>query len=211
MMVATTPPTTGVPTTSEDRFFDPHVRSALFTYCVGCHASPGDPAYAAFPLSGFPSDTASFTETVNRVDAANPEGSLLLQKATNAVPLQGGPVLRTSDVGYEYILNWIRQGQIRDQFVNAPRTFTRNIQPILDRQCYGCHSGGAGGYGLSGDVTANYQGFLAITDPVTPTNSRALRKNDGRIGHNGGAPWVGTSPDRAVVIQWLVDGRRFSQ
>ncbi|MBL4850199.1 MAG: hypothetical protein JKY65_32120 [Planctomycetes bacterium] len=210
---AAPPPATGgnapIPTTSEDRYYNPHVRGTLLNYCTSCHASSSNQAALnAYELSGFPTDPMSFNNTKDRTNDLDPEASLLLQKALGNNH-GGGAILKRSDVGYAWLVNWIRQGSRLDEFENAPRTFARNIQPILDRGCFGCHSGGAGGFRIGTDLQANYQQMLSVTETAVPTNSRVIQKCDGGISHTGGAPWAVGRPERDVVIQWIVDGRRF--
>lgn len=213
----TTPPTSGnttpIPTTSEDRYYNPHVRSVLLTYCTSCHANSNNPAaLAAYELSGFPTDINSFNETRSRTNDMDPEASLLMQKALGNLSHGGGKVLDRSDAGYEYLVNWVRQGARLDEFVNAPRTFARDIQPILNRSgCFGCHSGGAGGYTVGNDLMTNYNEFLSVTETGNPANSRVILKNDGGLNHVGGAPWTPGRAERDVVLEWIQDGRRYAQ
>ena len=213
----TTPPptTTGgnaaIPTTSEDRYYNPHVRGTLLNSCTSCHASSANPAAVnAYELSGFPTDAMSFNNTKDRTNDLDPESSLLLQKALGNLNHGGGAVLKRTDIGYAWIVNWIRQGSRLDEFVNAPRTFVRNIQPILDRGCFGCHSGGAGGFTVGTNLQSNFQEMLSETETAVPANSRVIRKNDGGINHAGGNPWAAGRPERDVVLQWILDGRRFN-
>lgn len=212
---ATTPPAGSnqpIPTTSEDRYYNPQVRGTLLNSCTSCHASSSNPAaVAAYELSGFPTDPMSFNNTKSRTNALDPEASLLLQKALGNLGHGGGAVLKRSDVGYEWIVNWIRQGSRFDQFENSPRTFARDVQPILDRNCFGCHAGGAGGFRLSADLMANYQEMLSVTQTAVPASSIVIRKNDGGINHTGAAPWAAGRPERDVVLQWITDGRRYAQ
>ena len=196
-----------VPPTAEDRFYEPHVRNVLYNYCVSCHADTFNPAFAAYPLNGFPSDTGTYNETLNRVDVNTPETSLLLAKASNEVAHGGGQILKPGDVGFAWLLNWIRQGANYDQGSVGPRTFSRNIQPFLDAQCFGCHSGGTGGYTVGSNVITNYNEMLSVTSAGDPQNSEILRKNDGREGHAGGAGWPNGSPERNAILQWIADGQ----
>lgn len=213
----TTPPATGnqaaIPTTSEDRYYNPHVRSVLLTYCTSCHANSSNPAaLAAYELSGFPTDVNSFNETKARTNDMDPEASLLMQKALGNLSHGGGAVLKRSDAGYAYLVNWVRQGARLDEFVNAPRTFARDIQPILNRSgCFGCHSGGTGGYTVGTDLMTNYNEFLSVTQTVNPAGSRVILKNDGGLSHVGGAPWTVGRAERDVVLEWIADGRRYAQ
>ncbi len=213
----TTPPVTGnttpIPTTSEDRYYNPDVRSVLLTYCTSCHANSSNPAaLAAYELSGFPTDINSFNETKSRTNDMDPEASLLMQKALGNLSHGGGAVLKRSDAGYAYLVNWVRQGSRLDEFVNAPRTFGRDIQPILNRSgCFGCHSGGAGGYTVGNDLLTNYNEFISVTETANPANSRVILKNDGALNHVGGAPWTVGRAERDVVLQWIADGRRYAQ
>jgi len=212
----TTPPVsnnTPIPTTSEDRYYNPDVRSVLLTYCTSCHANSSNPAaLAAYELSGFPTDVNSFNETKARTNDMDPEASLLMQKALGNLSHGGGAVLQRSDAGYAYLVNWVRQGARLDQFVNAPRTFARDIQPILNRQgCFGCHSGGTGGYTAGNDLQTNYNEFLSVTETANPANSRVILKNDGGLNHVGGAPWTVGRAERDVVLEWIADGRRYAQ
>jgi hypothetical protein len=213
----TTPPvtnnTTPIPTTSEDRYYNPHVRSVLLTYCTSCHANSSNPAaLGAYELSGFPTDINSFNETKARTNDMDPEASLLMQKALGNLSHGGGKILDRSDAGYAYLVNWVRQGARLDEFVNAPRTFARDIQPILNRSgCFGCHSGGAGGYTAGNDLMTNYNEFISVTETANPANSRVILKNDGGLNHAGGAPWRVGRVERDVVLEWIADGRRYAQ
>jgi hypothetical protein len=206
-----TPTTTTVPSTAEDRFYNPHARQTLATYCTSCHSDTTNAAYNAYALNGFPVDDVSFANTVMRGDLNNPEGSLLLQKATGAVTHGGGAVLKTTDPGYEWLLNWIRQGMVKDEFSKGPRIFVRHIQPVLDRQCFGCHSNGAGGYTVGSNLNTNYQEMLSVTDPNNAAGSAVLTKNDGTRNHAGGAPWGANTPERTLIIEWINDGRLFNR
>lgn len=213
---ATTPPVTGntpIPTTSVDRYYNPDVRSVLLTYCTSCHANSSNPAaLAAYELNGFPTDVNSFNNTKDRTNDLDPEASLLTQKALGNLSHGGGAILKRSDIGYAYLVNWIRQGSRLDEFVNAPRTFARDIQPILNRSgCFGCHENGTGGYTAGTNLQVNYQEFLGLTEVGVPANSRIILKNDGGLNHVGGAPWTAGRAERDVVLQWIADGRRFNQ
>ncbi|MGE0713773.1 MAG: hypothetical protein AB7N76_35790 [Planctomycetota bacterium] len=208
----TTPTTqTTVPPTAEPRYYNPHVRQVLYTYCTSCHSNTADPAYNAYPLNGYPVDDVSFQNTVMRGDVNDPEGSLLLKKATGAVSHAGGAVLETSDPGYEWLLNWVRQGMVKDQYSTGPKTYVRNIEPILSSQCFGCHSNGTGGYTVGSNLNTNYQELLSVTDTADPTNSLILRKNDGRLSHAGGAGWRAGTPERDLLLQWIADGRIYTR
>jgi mono/diheme cytochrome c family protein len=202
-----------VPTTAEDRFYEPHVRNVLYNYCISCHADTADAAYAAYPLNGFPSGVGVYNETLNRVDLNDPEGSLLLAKMSNtsAVPHGGGEILKPGDVGYAWVLNWVRQGAVYDQASLGPRTFANHVQPILSAQCFGCHSGGTGGFTVASNanITAGYNEMLSVTTANDGPGSLIIRTNDGTDGHAGGAGWTVGTAERAVILQWITDGRLF--
>jgi hypothetical protein len=205
--------TVSVPTTAEDRFYEPHVRNVLYNYCISCHADTADAAYAAYPLNGFPSGVGVYNETLNRVDLNDPEGSLLLAKMSNtsAVPHGGGEILKPGDVGYAWVLNWVRQGAVYDQASLGPRTFANHVQPILSAQCFGCHSGGTGGFTVASNanITAGYNEMLSVTTANDGPGSLIIRTNDGTDGHAGGAGWTVGTAERAVILQWITDGRLF--
>lgn len=210
----TTTPTTqpvNVPPTAEPRYYNPQVRQVLYTYCTSCHSDVTSPAFNAYELNGFPTDDMSFQNTVMKCDPNDPEGSLLLQKATGAVAHGGGAVLQTSDPGYEWMLNWIRQGMVKDQFSAGPRLFVQHVNPLLSSQCFGCHSGGTGGYTVGNDVNVNFQELLSVTDAANAANSLILRKNDGTLGHAGGAGWRVGTPEYDLIVEWIQDGRLFNQ
>ncbi|RMG09260.1 MAG: hypothetical protein D6731_20100 [Planctomycetota bacterium] len=200
-----------MPPTAEARYYEPHVRSTLYTYCTRCHSDTSNAASAAYLLNGFPVDDTSFQNTLARIDVQDPENSLLLLKATGLVAHGGGAVLRVDEVATEWLLNWVRQGAVRDQYANAPSTFARNVRPFVTAQCSGCHSGGTGGFRAGGTLDQDYQSMLSHTDPGNPTGSSVLTKCDGSRGHAGGAPWRPPSAERDAILKWIADGRRFTQ
>jgi hypothetical protein len=63
-----------------------------------------------------------------RVDVAAPERSLILQKATGAVPHKGNRRFSADDAHYRYLREWVADGA-RDDAGTAPRLVRVEIQP----------------------------------------------------------------------------------
>jgi len=109
----------------------PHLMKAG---CAGgnCHAKPE--GQNNFKLSVFGYDPAhDYHEIVRdgrgrRVFPAAPEESLLLKKATGAVPHEGGARISRDSEAWRLILNWIRQG-LRFELEGEARLTGVEVQP----------------------------------------------------------------------------------
>lgn len=80
-------------------------------FCIACHASTG--AYDGIPVYYDVNDYVGhehdlYRNVLNRVNLADPENSLLLNKPTASVPHVGDDILTPEQ--YNTILNWIRNG-----------------------------------------------------------------------------------------------------
>ncbi len=79
-----------------------------------CHAKPE--GQNNFKLSVFGYDPRHDYEEIvrdnrgRRISAFAPEASLLLKKATGAIPHEGGKLIEEGSQAYQDLLNWIRQG-----------------------------------------------------------------------------------------------------
>ncbi|MFO1095572.1 MAG: DUF1553 domain-containing protein [Planctomycetaceae bacterium] len=75
-------------------------------------------------------DVRSFTDDLasRRVNLASPDDSLMLLKATGAVPHVGGQLTKPGHPYYETIRQWIAEGAILD--LNVPRVAKIDIQPL---------------------------------------------------------------------------------
>lgn len=85
-----------------------------------------DPVY---DLRAFADDHAS-----RRVNVAAPDNSLMLLKATGAVPHVGGQLTKPGEVNYEIIRRWIADGAKVDH--KSPRVVSIEVQPrspVVDR------------------------------------------------------------------------------
>jgi hypothetical protein len=98
-----------------------------------CHAKAGN-GQNGFQLSllGF-EPREDFSRLVlegrgRRVSFASPEQSLLLLKATGAVPHGGGARFSIDSDRYQILLDWIRQGAVDDQ-TTAPKLVSLEVQP----------------------------------------------------------------------------------
>lgn len=139
----------------------------------------GDPI---FDLRAFTDDHAS-----RRVNRASPENSLMLLKATAAVPHQGGQVTRVGEPYYEVIRKWIADGVKLD--LDAPRVtgvelFPKNpiVQRIGGRQQFRVLAHYANGDVR--DVTAESFITAGVTDMVSADEAglaTALRRGESPI------------------------------
>jgi len=75
-------------------------------------------------------DVRSFTDDLSsrRVNLASPDDSLMLLKATGAVPHVGGQLTKPGHPYYETIRQWIAEGAVLD--LNAVRVTKIEVQPI---------------------------------------------------------------------------------
>lgn len=75
-------------------------------------------------------DVRSFTDDLasRRVNLASPDDSLMLLKATGAVPHVGGQLTKPGHPYYETIRQWIAEGAVLD--LNVPRVSKIQIQPL---------------------------------------------------------------------------------
>ena len=74
-------------------------------------------------------DVRSFTDDMasRRVNMASPDDSLMLLKATGAVPHVGGQLTKPGHPYYETIRQWIAEGAVLDQ--NIPRVTSIDVEP----------------------------------------------------------------------------------
>lgn len=102
-----------------------------------CHGSQGGQKGFKLSLRGYDPlfDVRALTDDLSsrRINVAAPEQSLMLLKATAAVPHQGGQVLREGDRAWSLIRDWIAAGAKLD--LAAPRVARIEIEPaapVLD-------------------------------------------------------------------------------
>jgi hypothetical protein len=88
--------------------YAPSVHEALNRGCAGCHRSGSLASGSGFVLSG---EVASdFASARRLVDLQQPEGSLLLRKASGGMPHAGGAGFPPESADYRLVLQWIRSG-----------------------------------------------------------------------------------------------------
>lgn len=122
----------------------PHLQKAGCA-AGNCHAKPE--GQNNFKLSVFGYDPANdYHEIVRddrgrRVFMAAPEESLLLKKATGAVPHEGGAILKKGSLPYEILVRWLKQGAPAAQAEEAAlvsvavepreRSYTKSEKQVL--------------------------------------------------------------------------------
>ena len=158
-----------------------------------CHGS--FQGQAGFRLSLFGFDfaadhaaltAASTTRDGVRVKPGDPAKSLLLKKATNEVPHEGGQRIAPNSWEYRLLTRWVLAGAHGVDATEQPpketvspqdRVFTESIQPILETHCFECH-----GFG-------NRKGGLQLTSRESMLD-----------GGESGAAAVPGSPDESLLI-----------
>lgn len=97
-----------------------------------CHGSKDGKNGFKLSLRGYDSiyDIRSLTDDhgSRRVNLASPDDSLMLLKATGAVPHTGGQVIKQDSVQYAILRRWIQQGATLD--LDSPRVARIEVQPI---------------------------------------------------------------------------------
>jgi hypothetical protein len=101
-------------------------------------------------------------------------------------------------------------------------SFERDVLPVLTRA--GCNAGachgnlnGKGGLKLSLKAEDAQFDFAALTrdmlarrtDPIRPDESLILKKATAQVPHEGGARFAKTSPEYAILRDWVARGARF--
>ncbi|MEX2217108.1 MAG: DUF1549 domain-containing protein, partial [Phycisphaeraceae bacterium] len=96
-----------------------------------CHGSLNGKNGFKLSLRGYDAiyDIRSFTDdhASRRVNLASPDDSLMLLKATGAVPHQGGQLFKQDDSNYTLIRDWIAAGAKLD--LTVPRVASIDIEP----------------------------------------------------------------------------------
>lgn len=96
-----------------------------------CHGSANGKGGFQLSLRGYDaiSDIRALTDdhASRRVNVASPEDSLMLMKATGAVPHEGGQRFKPGSRNYNLILEWITRGAKLDQ--TTPRVVSIDVSP----------------------------------------------------------------------------------
>ena len=104
-----------------------------------CHGSAKGKAGFKLSLRGYDaiSDIRAFTDdhASRRVNLASPDDSLMLMKATGAVPHEGGQLFKPGSRNYNIVREWIGQGAKLD--LETPRVASIEVSPknpVLQRE-----------------------------------------------------------------------------
>lgn len=159
-----------------------------------CHGSFQGQAGFRLSLFGFDfsADHAALTAKSSSSDAFRikpgaPEQSLLLRKATNEVPHEGGQRLLTGSWEHNLLTRWVKSGAAGTVQAKPPEPteaspadlfFREQVQPILETHCFECH-----GFG-------NRKGGLQLTS-----------RDNLLDGGDSGSAAVPGRPDDSLIIQ----------
>ena len=96
----------------------------------------------------------------------------------------------------------------------APQTvsFSRDVMPILQQSCSGCHqvNSGAGNFRLSYNVIVNGSpatpGYTSFIDTNNPSQSLILLKATNQVGHGGGQVIAPNSQAYQTILRWIQEG-----
>jgi hypothetical protein len=88
--------------------YEGDVYPILFSECATCHAAGGAASSTDLVLTN--DADADYDMIFSLVTPGDPEGSLLLQKASGATSHVGGSTLPETSIDYQTIAAWVEQG-----------------------------------------------------------------------------------------------------
>lgn len=189
--------------------FQTQVQPIFTQHCQGCHG--GNSPAANLRLDS----PAGVSEAVKsgKITPGKSTESLLIQRITDTsgsqMPPTGTPL---SAAEIAAIRKWIDQGA---HLPAAPASdlFTSDVQPLLQRECYACHSGNQPRGGLNLSVKSLALKGGALGDDIVPGKSGESRLIHRVLGDpSGGGPQMplGGAPlsatDVATLRRWIDTG-----